>query len=80
MSDATVALIWITIFVVVGIVVSIGLLTRAHNIRVRHLGTHEDRYRHLAEETATAHEQVATVVADLNRRVEAIETILKEVG
>jgi hypothetical protein len=80
MSDATVAIIWIGISVVVGITVSIALITRARNIQARAIGAHEDRYRQLAEESATVQENLATTIAEMNQRVGAIESVLREVS
>jgi hypothetical protein len=80
MSDATVIILWIGIAVVVGVTVSIALITRARTIQAREIGGHEDRYQQLAEKTATAQEHVTTAIAELNQRFTAIETLLRQVS
>lgn len=80
MSDATVAIIWIGLSVVTGITVWIALITRARNIQAGAIGAHEDRYRQLAEQTATVQERLVTTIAELNQRVGAIEAVLREVS
>jgi hypothetical protein len=71
---------WIGISVVVGITVSIWLITRARTIQAKAIGAHDHRYQQLVEKTATAQEHVTTAVAELGQRFTAIESLLRQVS
>lgn len=80
MSDPWIAAIYVTAFVVIGVIIAVVVLARARTAQALADADNAERYRSLAEQSATSQQQAAAELARLSERVAAVEKLLREVG
>ncbi|MFI5937329.1 hypothetical protein [Actinoplanes sp. NPDC051494] len=79
MSDAWLAATYITVVAVVGLMVTAVVITRGRVVTARASGEQAQKYREVAERAAASEQAVAEELAELTRRVAAVESLLRSV-
>jgi hypothetical protein len=79
MSGLSLALTYISLFVVVGAVVAVITLARARTSVARAGGEQLQHYRELAERCATEQQRTADELEQLTDRLAAVEKLLRDV-
>jgi hypothetical protein len=80
MGDGWLAAIYIAVFVVLGLVIAVVVISRTRTVVARAAGTQVQQYREVAERAAAAQREVADELARLTDRVAAVEALMRSVG
>jgi hypothetical protein len=80
MSDGWLAAIYIAVFVVLGLVIAVVVISRTRIVVARATETQVQQYREVAERAAAAQREVAEELARLTDRVAAVEALMRSVG
>jgi hypothetical protein len=80
MSDGWLAAIYIAVFVVLGLVIAVVVISRTRIVVARAAEAQVQHYREVAERAAAAQREVAEELARLTDRVAAVEALMRSVG
>jgi hypothetical protein len=80
MSDGWLAAIYIAVFVVLGLVIAVVVISRTRIAVARATEAQVQQYREVAERAAAAQREVAEELARLTDRVAAVEALMRSVG
>jgi uncharacterized protein YbjQ (UPF0145 family) len=80
MNDTALAVTWIGIVAVVGLVIATIVLARSRVAQARLGAGHLRRYEELAERCAAEQQRAAAELARLAERLGAVEKLLRDVG
>ncbi len=82
MTDVLAAVVWVALFLIIGVVVAVGLIMRARTAiaRAQADADLQQRYQQLAERAIDSQQGVEARLEELTQRVVAIEKLLKDVG
>jgi len=80
MSDGWLAAIYIAVFVVLGLVIAVVVISRTRITVARATEAQVQQHREVAERAAAAQREVAEELARLTDRVAAVEALMRSVG
>jgi hypothetical protein len=80
MSDGWLAAIYIAVFVVLGLVIAVVVISRTRIVVARAAEAQVQHYREVVERAAAAQREVAEELARLTDRVAAVEALMRSVG
>jgi hypothetical protein len=80
MSDGWLAAIYIAVFVVLGLVIAVVVISRTRITVARATEAQVQQYREVAERAVAAQREVADELARLTDRVAAVEALMRSVG
>lgn len=80
MSDGWLAAIYIAVFVVLGLVIAVVVISRARVVVAHATEAQAQQYREVAERAAAAQRAVAEELTRLTDRVAAVEALMRSVG
>jgi hypothetical protein len=80
MGDGWLAAIYIAVFVVLGLVIAVVVISRTRIVVARATEAQVQQYREVAKRAAAAQQGVADELARLTDRVAAVEALMRSVG